>query len=528
MAFALLAPTAPRTSSRRFVLGVVLGVLVLRAGYVVGPLFSDEAGYLLVAQDWHPGGPNLYGHYFVDRPPLLLALYRVAALSGWAPTVRLLATAFAVLFVVSAAWAAHQVVGARGARWAALVAGALAVTPVLMAQEADGEIFAAPLVMAAVALTLSAVRRSGGRGFGTAVLAGAAAGAAVMVKQNFADGVVFAVALLAASLVQRRMRWQDAVRVAAGGVTGGLVVVLAALAYVAWSGVGFGTAWTAVFGFRGTALDVITDHSLHAPLARARTLVGLSLLAGALPLLVVLLRNAARCRFRGSPLAWAVGVMLAFDALSVVMGGSYWPHYLLQLAPALALAAGLWAAESVWLRAAVAFTVASAIAATLVVTLTGSAYRSGGQTVGEWLHRSGRPGDTATVLFGNADVQEASGMWSPYVHLWTLPMRTLDPHLAQLRSVLSGPRAPTWVVAWGGLDPWHIDAHDRTRLTLALHYRRVAEVCGHRSTARKKKTSRGRARTAPFQPGGRSRPRECRSSCRHRVESGGGGACPGG
>ncbi len=44
-------------------------------------------------------------------------------------------------------------------------------------------------------------------------------------------------------------------------------------------------------------------------------------------------------------------------------------------------------------------------------------------------------------------------MRSPYVHLWTLPMRTLD--------------------------PWHIDAHDRTRLTLALHYRRVAEVCGH-------------------------------------------------
>ena len=68
------------------------------------------------------------------------------------------------------------------------------------------------------------------------------------------------------------------------------------------------------------------------------------------------------------------------------------------------------------------------------------------------------------MLFGNADVQQASGLPSPYEQLWTLPMRTLDPHLAQLRAVLRGPAAPTWVVAWGDLDPWNIDAHGRTRL----------------------------------------------------------------
>jgi hypothetical protein len=45
--------------------------------------------------------------------------------------------------------------------------------------------------------------------------------------------------------------------------------------------------------------------------------------------------------------------------------------------------------------------------------------------------------------------------------------------------VLTGPRAPTWVVALGHLDAWHIDAHDRIRLALATHYRKVAAVCGH-------------------------------------------------
>jgi hypothetical protein len=43
-------------------------------------------------------------------------------------------------------------------------------------------------------------------------------------------------------------------------------------------------------------------------------------------------------------------------------------------------------------------------------------------------------------------------------------MRTLDPHLSQLRSVLRGPVAPTWIVVWRSLDPWRIDAQDRTRL----------------------------------------------------------------
>ena len=466
-------------STRRFVGGVVLAVLLLRLGYVVGPLFSDEAGFWLVAQDWHAGGPNLYGHYFVDRPPLLMALYRLAVLTGWPATIRLLATASCVLLVISAAAAAREVVGPRGARWAAVVAGALTVTPVLVAQEADGEIFAAPLVMLSLALTLAAVRRSGLPAFGAAVLAGLAAGAAVMVKQNFGDGVVFAVALLAALLLQRRIVPRDAAVVAAGGVLGGALVVGAALAYVAWSRVGLGVAYDAVFGFRGTALDVIEDHSLHATLLRATDLVGLALLAGVLPMLVVLLSESVRCRFHGPPVAWAVGVTAAFEVVSVALGGSYWPHYLLQLAPVLALAAGLWAADAARVRVTVVLTVVSAVLATLVVTFAGTAYRGHAQAVGSYVRDSDAPGDTATVLFGNADVQQASGLRSPYDQLWSLPMRTLDPHLARLRAVLRGPAAPTWVVAWGDLDSWNIDAHDRTRLELATHYHRVAQVCGH-------------------------------------------------
>ena len=465
-------------STRHFVLALCAVVVLLRTAFLVGPLYSDEAGYTVVARSLSAGGPNLYGHYFVDRPPGLLLLYRLATLTGWAPSIRVLATGLAVLLVVSAAWAAHEAVGERGARWAALVAAALVVTPVLSAQEADGEILAAPLVMLSMALTLAAVRRTEWRALGLATGAGVAAGSAVMVKQNFGDGVVFVVVLLVVSVLQRRTRPRDAAVVAAGGVLGGSVVVAAALGFVAWSRVGLRTAWTTVFGFRGTALDVIADHSLHAPMMRALQLVGLALLSGVLPLLVLLVAESVRCRFRGPPIAWAVGTTALFGVASIALGGSYWQHYLLQLAPVLALAAGLWAADAGRLRAAVAVTVASTVAATVVVTLTGAAYSHDAQRIGGFLARSARPGDTATVLYGNAGVQESSGLPSPYPHLWTLPMRTLDPHLIQLRAVLTGPRAPTWVVDLGHLDAWKIDAHGRVRLALATHYRKVATVCG--------------------------------------------------
>src|SRR6187549_2168496 len=143
-------PLVHGRSTARFVLVVCAVVAVLRTTYLVGPLYADEAGYLMVARSLHRGGPNLYGHYFVDRPPGLVLLYRLAASTGWAPSIRVLATALTLLLVGSAAWAAHEVLGARGARWAAMVAAAFAVTPVLMAQEADGEILAAPLVMLAI------------------------------------------------------------------------------------------------------------------------------------------------------------------------------------------------------------------------------------------------------------------------------------------------------------------------------------------------------------------------------------------
>ncbi len=73
-----------------------------------------------------------------------------------------------------------------------------------------------------------------------------------------------------------------------------------------------------------------------------------------------------------------------------------------------------------------------------------------------WAGASGRLARRrrAHRLGGRADVQLASGLGSPYEHLWSLPARTRDPRSERLAAVLDGPRAPTWFLAWAGLDAW--------------------------------------------------------------------------
>ena len=181
-------------------------MVLARLVYVLQPLRTDEGGYLLVARQWHSSGEFIYGDYHVDRPPLLMLIYRVAALSDWDPLIRVVAVPFALIFVV-AAWRAGELLGgALGARWSAVVAAGLMCSPAMASDQADGELFAASLVMAAVALGLTAWRSASdpGRAHRLAAAAGLFAGAAPLVKQNFVEGLVFLAILLAAAAWQHR------------------------------------------------------------------------------------------------------------------------------------------------------------------------------------------------------------------------------------------------------------------------------------------------------------------------------------
>jgi len=87
------------------------------------------------------------------------------------------------------------------------------------------------------------------------------------------------------------------------------------------------------------------------------------------------------------------------------------------------------------------------------------------------------PGDTILVLYGRADIVLASGLHPAYRHLWSLPARTLDPELDQMRDLVAGSRPPTWVVEWNPVDSWDIDHDGRLQALLDQRYVVSGELC---------------------------------------------------
>jgi hypothetical protein len=478
---------SPGGPARRFLVPLCLLVVVVRGTYVLRPLRNDEGGYLLVARQWHAGGEFLYGDYFVDRPPLLLLVFRIASLTGWDQAVRVLAIPFVLVFVLAGWRAGALLAGPAGARWAAVVAAAVTCSPALAAEQADGELFGAALVMAAIGLALSAWHAgSPGRRFGWAVAAGAAGAAAPLVKQSLLEGLLLLAGLVLLGWWGRGADRRRALLVGGGGLLGALVPAALLGLWLAAAAIDPADAWHDLVGSRGVAFDVLWATSPGDSLERVGLLLVLGTVTGLLPVVVTWLLAA-----RGGPRPGPAGVrlvtpLIAYGVVGVASGGAYWPPYLLQLAPVAVLAAGALAPSlsrsGAWMRGCCRLAVAAAVVGTLVSGVVYSTVPSAwaGQRTGEWLADSRAAGDTGFVAYGVPSVLEAADLASPYPHLWSAAMRTLDPAQARLRATLAGPGAPSWVVQVNGLDAWGIDEGSRLRDLLRERYRVVAEICGSR------------------------------------------------
>jgi hypothetical protein len=476
-----------RRRTRTVLLAVSAGVVVARLVFVGQPLRSDEGGYLFAARHWDPGtGEFIYGDFHVDRPPLLLLVYRVAALSEWDGMVRLLTIPVVLAAVLAVAWAGSLAAGWRGARWSAVVAGALLCSPALAADQADGELFAVPFVAASVAFSLNAWRgESVGRQLGYGLGAGALATAASLVKQNFLEGLVFAGVLLVADVCTRRRVTGRCVAVGAGFLGGVVTANATAYLWAVTNDLEPLRVWADLVTFRGQALGVIWSGSIEAPMVRAGVLILLGLVSMTLPITWTWMRRLSAHPGRVTPVEWAVTGMLLFGMVAITLGGSYWPHYLLELTVAVALAAGILAAGvGTWaqrVRRQARLAVGSGALAVALVTLVYAAVPQVWfqERTGRWLAATAAPGDTAFVAYGHASVLEAADLASPYPYLWSLPMRTLDPVQHRLRTTLAGADAPTWLIQINGADSWGIDRDGRLRELIERRYEHVAEVCGH-------------------------------------------------
>ena len=206
-------------------------------------------------------------------------------------------------------------------------------------------------------------------------------------------------------------------------------------------------------------------------------------LLSAAPLVLAAFVAIALRPLRRSPIAWALVATGAYVTASILAGGSYWLHYLVQAVPVVALAAGALVASATkpvpgrawWTGAPVALVVASAVVATTASVASPSP--APGASVAQALKASVRPGDTMLSAFGDADIAQDTGMSSPYPFLWSLPSRALDPDMALLRGILAGPDAPTWIVVRGSHTMARLEAHGVAE-QVGSRYVAVGEVCG--------------------------------------------------
>ncbi len=477
-----------RTTDTRFLALLCVGVVLVRATFVPRPLRNDEGGYLLIARQWHTGGEFLYGDYFVDRPPLLMLIFKVASLTEWDQAIRVVAIPFVLLFVLAGWRAGSLLAGRAGGRWAAVVAAGLMCSPGLATEQADGELFGAALVMLAIALALSAWKAGSlTRRLWWAGAAGVAAAAAPLIKQNLLEGALFLAGLVVfGSWGQGATARRRAVVMAPAALLGALLACAPVWLWLTWARIEPAHAWRDLVAFRGDALAAIWSSSPDASIRRAALLLVLGIVTGLLPIVIAWFLGARRCLPYGSPERRTISTLLLFGLAAIAAGGSYWPPYLLQLAPASVLAAGAMApmasVAGSWMRG-VSRVVVSAAALGTVVTLV--AYATvpsvwSSQSIGEWLADSRAPQDPGFVAYGLASVLETADMPSPYPHLWSVPMRTFDPAQARLRATLAGPRAPSWIVQVTGLNAWDIDDGSRLRELIHDRYHIVAEICGHR------------------------------------------------
>ncbi|HLM07891.1 MAG TPA: hypothetical protein VK402_22170 [Blastococcus sp.] len=472
----------------RFLLPLCVAVVLARASYVPRPLRNDEGGYLFLARHWHAGGEFLYGDYFVDRPPLLMLIFRAASLTDWDQAIRVIAIPFVLVFVLAGGRVGTLLGGRTGGRCAAVVAAGVMCCPGLAADQADGELFGATFVMASVALALSAWRaETPARRLWLGAAAGALAAAAPLVKQNLLEGALFLAGLVVfAFLHERDTAARRAAAVASAAVLGVLVTGGGLALWLVSARVDPAVAWRELVGFRGAALGTIWSSSPDASIDRAALILALGVLTGLVPVMVAWFLGARR----GVPLAPAerrtISLLFFFGIAAIAAGGSYWPPYLLQLAPACVLAAGAVAPSAgragSWMTAAVrtVLTAAAVTTAAAVVVHAAVPWVWNSQRIGEWLAASKADGDTGLVVYGFPSVLESADMASPYPYLWSVPMRTFDPRQDRLRSTLAGPGAPAWIVEMNAVNSWGIDEESRLRDLLHERYRVAAEICGYR------------------------------------------------
>ena len=464
------------TAPKSWVLVMAAGVCLGWLPFVARPLSPDEAGYLIVGGQWAEGS-SLYGDYWVDRPPGLIAIFEAADALGGAVPLRLFGALAAVLTVILSGVLGRLAAPERRSA-PLLTAGTAAVcvaTPLFGGGVVNGELLALPFLVAGSALFVAAAAsRSSSRALTLAFAAGVAGALSALIKQSQIEVFVLATVLVLTSGAARRRL--------PGLVTGALVTVVLVVG-AAWArGTVPADLWEAVVTFRIDAARELAEDSGNAP-ARLGGLLG-ALAGSGLPLLVAAFVWKGRSQpsvqgpWTAPDLRVAAWVVLMFELAVAVLGGSYWLHYLMGLVPGAVLVAAAFAQRPAPVTRSIGGSFALAgLSALAVIGWVGlhPIDRPEEEAIA-YLEDHAEAGDSAVVVLGAPNVVRDADLRAPYPYLWSLPARVRDADLATLNGLLSGPESPRWVVvAHRSITDWGLD-FTTARAELDAGYEPVAEA----------------------------------------------------
>ena len=308
----------------------VLLALALRAPYAGTALGSDEGGIAFIARQWPGGHGSLYGAYWLDRPPLLVGLFKLAEPGGDAG-VRALGAAAAIALVL-AVWRLGAEVAGEEARPDRRAAGGAADR----------------LGRDRRRLHAGGAARGGAAGSTLSVLC------ARLRRRLFAAGLLAVAAADDQAVVPRRGRGRARVpdreqrRAPAAAPLGSSTrrarypggAVLAGRGTLARAS---STRCSASASRRCTRWRL--GRPAHDPPRAA---------AAPAPRPALVVASSPRCRGCGAAgdrvLAVTLAAWFAGAAVGVLGGGSYWPHYLIELVPVSVLAAAALSPSRRWPR----------------------------------------------------------------------------------------------------------------------------------------------------------------------------------
>lgn len=456
----------------------------LRLPGLTRPARPDEAGWFLVARTWDPQPDSVFGEHFVDRPPSLIGLVSLADRFGGVVTLRIIGALAAAAMVLIAARIGRVVAHERAGRWSAVVVAALVTSPLIDPVAAKGELLGLPLIGLAMWWSLLAVRSPDRRrAVGLAFVAGVVGGSALGVKQSLVGGLVFAGVVFVGTWWWGPTTARRTVGLLTALAAGAAVPVLATAAWALAAGVRLSELWYTVYGFRSDAARVLAESTSTKPAERIALLAVIALGAGLIAIVGGFVFHLREHWTTDRPVTFATGAVLATEIVGLVVSGSYWRDYLFPLVPPIALCVVLLVALGGRAERRMRVVAWGSLASAAIAMVVWFALELGGAigyteyAAGHAIEEASEPGDTLTVFGGRADVQFASDLPSPYPHLWSLPMRTLDPDYEQLVALLDGPDAPTWFVTWIPLTSWQAPGADELARAIEDNYDRHGTGC---------------------------------------------------